>query len=184
MKYAYFDPNTCAVLQLLDTDAFAYPSLPSTNLLLDVTDAQYSAVSTGEWYVVDGTLTQSAPDLSLEVERQAQVVILNAAYQIAIYLPVSYTSKGGVSKQYQASPQSIANLTQMLMAFQGTGVVPDGFYWVASDNTQVPFTYADLQGLAAAMGTQGVAAFQKLQTLKAEVHAAQSATAVQAIAWA
>ena len=108
---------------------------------------------------------------------------LTAAYQNAIQQSVSYASKGGVTKTYQADPQSVANLSQMLLAFQAAGAVPSGFYWVAADNTQVLFTYADMQGLAQTMGTQGLTAFQKLQTLKAQVNAATTVAAVQAVVW-
>jgi hypothetical protein len=71
----------------------------------------------------------------------------------------------------------------MLLAFGATQAVPSGFYWVAADNTKVPFTYADLQGLAQAIGTQGEAAFQHLQALKDQVRAATSIAAVEAITW-
>jgi hypothetical protein len=112
-----------------------------------------------------------------------QLAALYAAYQQAVQQPVSYTSGGGVTKTYQADPDSVANLTRMLLAFGATQAVPAGFYWVADDNTKVPFTYTDLQGLAQAIGTQSEAAFQHLQALKDQVRAATSAAAVQAITW-
>jgi hypothetical protein len=115
--------------------------------------------------------------------QQQQIATLYAAYQQAIQQPVSYTSKGGVTKTYQADTGSVANLQNMLLAFSATQTVPSGFYWVAADNTQVPFVYADLQGLAQAFGTQGAAAFQHLQTQKAAVLAATTVSAVQAITW-
>ena len=71
----------------------------------------------------------------------------------------------------------------MLLAFGYTQTVPSGFYWVSLDNTQVPFTYADMQGLAAAFGLQGASAFQHLQTQKNAVLAATTVSAVQAITW-
>jgi hypothetical protein len=88
-----------------------------------------------------------------------------------------------VTKTYQADPGSVANLQGMLLAFGATQAVPSGFYWVAADNTQVPFTYADMQGLAQALGTQGAAEFQHLQTQKAAILAATTVDAVQAITW-
>jgi hypothetical protein len=123
------------------------------------------------------------PLATLPGAQAAQIGALAAAYGNAIQQPVSYTSKGGVTKTYQADQGSVANLSQMMLAFQSTQTMPNGFYWVAADNTQVPFTYADLQGLALAMGTQGAAAFQTLQTLKAQVLAATTIEAVQAISW-
>jgi hypothetical protein len=115
--------------------------------------------------------------------QQAQIATLTAAYQTAIVQPVSYTSKGGITKTYQADPNSLSNLQNTLLGLQAAGATPSGFYWVSADNTQVSFAYADLQGLAAAMLAQGWAVFQKLQTLKAQVNAATTVSAVQAVVW-
>ncbi|MHB1266444.1 MAG: DUF4376 domain-containing protein [Acidithiobacillus ferriphilus] len=54
---------------------------------------------------------------------------------------------------------------------------------MALDNSQVPFEYADLLGLAQAMALQGAAAFAKRQSLKAQVAAATTVTGVQAVVW-
>jgi hypothetical protein len=147
---------------------------------------QAQAQNAQAWQVSNGTLVSvPAPTAAqlLAQAQQAQIATLTAAYQAAIAQPVSYTSKGGVTKTYQADPQSLSNLQNSLLGFQAAGATPNGFYWVASDNTQVPFTYADLQGLAAAMLAQGWAAFQQLQTLKAHVNAATTVSAVQAVVW-
>ena len=113
----------------------------------------------------------------------AQIAMLNAAYQNAIVQPVSYTSKGGVTKTFQADPQSQQNLAYELATYTAAAATPTGYYWVAADNTQVPFTFADLQGLAAAMGAPGFPAFAHLQTQKAAVAAAATIAAVQAVVW-
>lgn len=141
----------------------------------------------GIGYVYDGTKfttpVAAAPIVTLAQAQSAQIAALTGAYIAAIAQPVTFTSAGGVSKTFQADPVAIGNLQAMLAAFGPSGKVPNGFYWVAVDNTQVPFTLADLQGLAAAMGAQGWAAFQHLQTLKAEVRAASDQAAVTAIIW-
>ena len=121
--------------------------------------------------------------LALSDAQSKQIIALSIAYQNAIVQPISYTSKGGVTQTYQADANSINNLSSMLLAFQSTQTVPDGFYWLSEDNTQVPFTYADMQALAQAIGTQANAAFHTLQTLKAQVRAATTADQVQAITW-
>ena len=100
----------------------------------------------------------------------AQISTLQAAYSTAIQANVNYTSKGNVTKTYQANPASVSNLQNTILGFQSAGAVPTGFYWVAADNTQVPFVYADLQGLATAMVESGWANFQTLQTQKAAVN--------------
>lgn len=103
---------------------------------------------------------------------------LKAAYQVAISQPVAY-----LSTTFQCDEESQQNLNKALTALTPAGATPAGFYWVDAANNQVPMTLAQLQGLAAAMMTQGWAAFQHLQTLKAQVDAATTADAVQAIVW-
>jgi len=182
-KLACFDA-TGKIIAFYDTEDSPPPAGAS---VIDLTDSQWLAcLEKPGWTVVGGVLTPPVPPTAAELLAQAQVAqiaTLKQSYGAAIQQPVSYTSKGGVTKTYQADPQSVANLQNMLLAFQAAGAAPTGFYWVSLDNTQVPFTYADLQGLAAVMGEQGAAAFQHLQTLKAEVTAAASVSAVQAITW-
>ncbi|NNM68927.1 MAG: DUF4376 domain-containing protein [Gallionella sp.] len=113
----------------------------------------------------------------------AKIELLSVAYANAITQPVSYTSKSGMAETYQADSNSQSNLMKELAVYQSAGATPTGYYWVAANNTQVPFTLADLQGLAAAMGAQEWQAFQHLQTLKASVSSGTTVTAVQAIVW-
>ena len=182
-KQAAYDStgNITAFYDSVDSPA------PLSAKVLNITDAQWQAcLSKQGCTVVNGALT-APPDLTaaqlLAQAQASQIATLRQSYGAAIQQAVSYTSKGGVTTTYQADPQSVANLTQMLLAFQAAAATPSGFYWVSLDNTQVPFTYADMQGLAAAFGAQGAAAFQHLQTLKAEAMAATSVSAVQAIVW-
>lgn len=111
------------------------------------------------------TSTQVAA-LAASAQTAAQLAALAATYETAIAQPVSFTAAAGVTKTYQADPQSRQNVADMLNAYTHAGALPAGFYWVAEDNTQVPFTLADLQGLAAELGAQGWAAFQALQAGK------------------
>lgn len=143
---------------------------------------QGTAVLAG--YTYDGALfTPPVSSLTLAQAKTQALAALASTYTAAIAQPVTYASKGGATETYQADPASISNLQSMLLAFGATQTLPAGFYWVAADNTQVPFTYADLQGLAQVMGTQGAGAFMHLQTLKATVLAATTVAAVQAVTW-
>lgn len=112
-----------------------------------------------------------------------QLGLLYASYQAAVQQDISFTTTALVTKTFQADFGSQETLAKMIAAFQKTGIAPAGFYWVSRDNTQVPFTFADMQGLAAAMGAQGWAAFQNLQARKASVMAATTVAQVQAVAW-
>jgi hypothetical protein len=111
----------------------------------------------------------------------AQLGKMFSAYAAATAQNVTLTTAGAVTKAFQADPQAIANVQAMLAAYKTA--VPTGFYWVSADNTQVPFTLADLQGLAKAMGDQGWTAFQNLQNRKASINAATTVAAVQAVVW-
>jgi hypothetical protein len=131
------------------------------------------------------TLTQleaAWPAAQLQSMQAKQNALNFASYQAAIQGPVSYTSAGGITAMYQADPQSIANLYASLATWQLKGATPTGFYWKAADNSKTPFTYADLQGLAQAMGEPGEAAWVKWEGLKAQVKAATTVAAVQAVA--
>jgi len=121
------------------------------------------------------------PPPTLAQAQATQIASLAASYSAAITADIAYTAVGGTAQTYQADAGSVSNLNYMLQAYTPAGATPTGFYWVAADNTPVPFTLADLQDLAKAMGDRGWAAFQNLQTKKADVMAAITIKAVQAI---
>lgn len=123
------------------------------------------------------------PALTLAQVQAAQIGLITASYAKAIDQPVSYTSVAGVTKTYQTNTQSISNLSAMTLAYAKAAATPSGFYWVSTDNTNVPFSFADLQQLAAVMGSQGWAAFQNLKTKKDAVTGATTVSAVQLIVW-
>ncbi len=108
---------------------------------------------------------------------------LFTAYLAAIYASISFTTAAGTTQVFQADRAALGNLHDMLAAYAPTGAVPSGFYWVARDNTKVPFTLTDLQGLAGAIGARGWAEFQHMQSLKATVRAAITVAEVEAVSW-
>jgi hypothetical protein len=186
-KFAQFDSTQTAITPVIgwyDTDEFDYPNLPAAANLYECTDAEWAERTAG-WGINPTAATKSllayVPAVTLAQAQAAQIAVLAAEYQTAIVQPVSFTSKAGVTKTFQADAASVANLTSMLLGFQAAAATPAGFYWLSVDNTQVPFTYADMQGLAAAFAAQGAAAFFVLQTKKAAVLAATSVAAAQAI---
>lgn len=123
------------------------------------------------------------PSLTLEQERTAQIDGISAVYAAAVTLPVSFKTAAGVTQTFQADTDSQTILMQATQGYVLAGSVPSDFYWVAADNTQVAFTLADLQGLYQAMLARGWAAFQQLQARKAQINAASTVEAVQAITW-
>ncbi|CBJ38348.1 protein of unknown function [Ralstonia solanacearum CMR15] len=111
---------------------------------------------------------------TLAQTQAAQIALIEDAYQTAIQQPVSY-----MSTTFQADQDSQAVLTKALVA----GAVPAGFFWLDKNNAQVSMTFAQLQGLAGAMLTQGQTAFAKKTGLKQQINAATTVAAVQAITW-
>jgi len=162
------------------TDPITRADLPLPANCIACTQTQ---AETWQTLQVIGGEIQAIPSAALLAAAQAKQNALNyASYLQAIQGPVSYTSKGGITTQYQADPGSVANLQSTILGFQLTQATPSGFYWVALDNSHTPFEYADLLGLAQAMVLPGAAAFAKWQSLKAQVAAADLST-VSSIAW-
>ena len=184
MKYAQSDSNGNINAYYDST----INSVAQIGTAIKITDAQWldCVNNLGKWLIVSGALQLApAPTTAqlLTASQVTQINLLAAGYANAIVQPVSYTSVAGVVKTYQADKQSRDNLGDMTLAYLKAAVTPTGFYWLATDNTQVPFTFADLQQLAAVMGVPGWTAFQNLQTKKASVMAATTVSAVQLIVW-
>lgn len=165
------------VIGWFDTDEFDYPNLPAETELIALTDAEWSARVEGEWHVLAGALVpKPAPtaEQQLIIAQTQQLALLATAYAAAIQQPVAY-----LDTLFQADEASQIVLTKVLVV----GAVPDGFFWLDANNQPVPMTFAQLQGLAAAMLAQGQAAFAKLQQLKSAVRAAATIDAVAAVVW-
>jgi len=160
----YKDTKTPPMTYWLD-DAIHRNLIPAD--CVEIQQAEYAALS--------------SPPPTLAQAQANQIAVLGTAYNVAISGNVNFTTAAGASKAFQGDANSVANLEKMLAAFRGSQTVPTGFYWLSADNTQVPFTYADMQGLAALMGSAGFAAFSHFQAQKAAVLAATTVAAVQAI---
>jgi hypothetical protein len=134
---------------------------------------------------INGVLATAAQMMAINAKADANLIVdsktgkitlLTQAYNAAIQQPVSY-----MGTTFQADPDSVTKLMQVLAAMSPVGATPTGFYWVDALNNHVAMTLAQAQGLAQAIMGQGWAAFQNLQTKKASVASATSVIAVQAI---
>ena len=178
-KLAQYDPTHPVpqpVIGWYDTDTFDYTNLPPPEQLIELTEAEWEDRLTTP-FIADGKLitTPAKSDAQMLAEVIfAQLNTLAESYNAAIQLPVSY-----LGSTFQADEPSQLVLTKCLVA----GSVPAGFYWLDANNHQVVMTFAQLQGLSTVMLVQGQAAFAKLQTLKAQVRAATTLSAVQAVVW-
>lgn len=127
--------------------------------------------------------TGSAWAQSLVEAQKTQQILLQNSYQATITGSITFTTSGGVTQVFQADEDSRRNISDQLSAYQVLGHAPDGFYWLAADNTPVPFTLTDLENVWAQANVQGFQAFAHLQTKKSAVRAATTVLAVQAITW-
>ncbi|WP_158602104.1 DUF4376 domain-containing protein [Pararobbsia silviterrae] len=161
--------------------------VPTGTNVIEITDAQWSAAiqNTTGFKVVSGVLVSVTPTAAqlLATAQTTQKLVIDAAYADAIQQNVSFTTAAGVTETFEADSDSQTLLVSATQGYTIAGATPAGFYWVAADNTQVPFTLADLTGLYQATLAQGWEAFQKRQTLKSQIDAATTVATVQAITW-
>jgi hypothetical protein len=123
------------------------------------------------------------PSSTLTGAQAAQKEAIDAAYAAAIQASVIFKTAAGVTQTFQADADSQTVLMQAVQGYQIAGAVPENFFWKTADNSLVAFTLADLKGLYLVMLAQGWVAFQRRATLKADIDAATTVAAVQAITW-
>lgn len=129
----------------------------------------------------DITNNTTAADLSWA--QSAKIASGLQSYQSTVTASISFTNAAGVTDIYQADPDSIQKLHEVLSGYRSTGTVPTGFYWRSATNQNNPFTFADLNNLALSLTNRGWAAFQHLQNFKAQVMACTTITCVQGVTW-
>lgn len=122
----------------------------------------------------DSFLTDPGPKLSDIKESVKQSLMF--AYAQALNAPVPYTAENGETAVYQHDAKAMAALAAATASFASLGKVPDGYYWVAFDNTRVPFTLQDLTNLSEALGNYNFEQFNKLQNYKDALDAITTST--------
>ncbi|MBB5444661.1 MULTISPECIES: DUF4376 domain-containing protein [unclassified Paraburkholderia] len=160
--------------------------VPDGVTAIEICEAQWQAAIGGGYTVANGVLVPPAaptPAQLLAAAQASQSALVDSAYYNAIQQSVGFKTAGGATETFEADAASQTLVMQTTQGYQIAGATPPGFFWKAADNTEVPFTLADLQGLYLAILAQGWAAFQKRSTLKAEIAAATTVAAVQAITW-
>ena len=121
----------------------------------------------------------------LTAAQATQVNALQAAYRRAVNAPVSFKNAAGVTSTYPAGDTlaingktALQNLEACLDA--GSAAWTLGL-WLDTNNVAQTFTYADLQGLAAAMAAVDTLDWKDLVSKIAQVQAATTVTEVEAI---
>lgn len=96
------------------------------------------------------------------------------------------TISGGVSfkdKMFQSAEKDRNLLTSTVSLFTLQKAVPEGFAWISTDNTQVPFTLEELIQLANLMASSVQTNMLKARNLKDKVLNAKSTDEVAKINW-
>jgi hypothetical protein len=110
----------------------------------------------GDPISVDTSALKSLADLKLDKLRD-----LETAYAAAIAQPINY-----MGTTFQADPASVELMNRAINVYTAAGSVPEGFWWLDAENTKVPMTLAQLQGLGQAVADRVWTSFQHLQNLK------------------
>jgi hypothetical protein len=127
-------------------------------------------------------LTAALASVQLQQTQAAQVATLNASYQTARYgTPVTLIS-GTATLSFPTDVATQTNVTGYLVAFTAT-TAPATMPLQDVNGVTQQVTYAQLQTLAASIATQSITAYTTLEGLLAQVGAATTAAAVQAIVW-
>lgn len=180
MNFLSFDSSSGAITGVGSTPDGTIPDGH-----IKCTQAQYE--NPQAWQVVNGAVVAAPAPTAAQLladAQAAQTATLTSGYQSAIYADIQYATSGGVTQTFQSDAGSVNILSQQLNVYVTAGApLPAGYAWTSVDNTQVPFTVADLKGLAAAIGARGAEAFFHLQTQKAAVRAATTINKVQSITW-
>jgi len=133
----------------------------------------------GAWVIVAADLLTPA--------KTEQNGILTASFQAAMTLPVPFTNAVGVASSYPNQDTISFNgkmAGQNLQAVLSAGSAAWTFgHWLDTNGVAQVFTFADLQGLAAAMSAQDTPSELNLVAKFAQVQAATTVAAVQLVVW-
>ena len=153
--------------------------------MVDVTDDP-TWTGDGTAFQWDGTAlvakTVSAAD-QLAAAKTDKINSLTVAYKQALLAPVTYTTGAGATASFNQAPSDIDNLQKAITGSALSGTWSLNLWQDASGAVVAPFTYADLQGLAAAFEAADTPEYVHLLTLLAAVTAATTLAGVAAVSW-
>jgi len=135
-------------------------------------------------YVPDGSggVTDAPAAQLLGQAQSAQIAILIASRDAAMLAPVSFTTAGGITAMFSTSTEAISYLQGVIGAGSAAWTAN---LWLSNAGTPItPFTFADVQGLAAAIEAIETPEYQEMLKLIGEVMAATTVSAVQGVIWA
>ena len=162
---------------------------PANATVIPITDNQWQEAISSPYQpitVVGGVLSiPSGP--SLAQAQATQIALLKNGYRSAINAPVTFTNAAGVTSTYPSGDTILINgmrakdlLAEVLSAGEAAWTLGK---WIDANDVAQTFTFADLQGLAAAMEAAVTTDWTDLVAKIAQVNAATSVSAVREIVW-
>lgn len=130
----------------------------------------------GGWTYTDGVWAINAAGRAgvFPGKRKVKLEVLVDAAEGANYAPITYNGIDWPTDEITRD-----SLAQIL----SIGRVPDGMYWRDVNGAKQTVTYLDLQNIAFAIAERSLAIDIKLDTKKAELIAANTFVAINAVTW-
>lgn len=153
-----------------------FRNMDPDELTLETVDSIPSQFVGGGWSYIDGVWTSNAiaDQVILPAKRAEKIAQFTALATAANFAAIDY-----LGHAWRADSASQTLLAQVL----AIGSVPEGMYWRDASDTPHAMTYADLQGLGAAILSRGLAADSNLMIKTAAVNAATTAEEIDAVIW-
>lgn len=181
-KYAKYDPTQMPALVTgwFDTDEFNYGrNFPPAENLLELTEDEWKARTSGQWQVVDKALCAYSPTLSLTDVANMQAKALAQACQQQIVSGFTSAALGAVHN-YASTAIDQRNL---ILAAQSS----KGGLLSCQDSTgawvRVMHAQAQAQQVLEDFVAMADAARTKLSALETQIASATTVAAVQAVLW-
>ncbi len=155
---------------------WAFRAIDPNELTLETVESIPEQFVGGGWAYAAGVWTsnQIADQVILPAKRAEKIEQFTAQATAANLANIDY-----LGHTWRADSASQGLLAQVL----AIGSVPEAMYWRDYSGTPRAMTYADLQGLGAAILARGLSADNNLMTKTAAVSAATTAAEIDAINW-
>lgn len=124
------------------------------------------------------------PKFIIDEAKKRKLSEMQSEYVKFISSSIQYKSKGSIETMFQSDENSLNNLRSLLIGLgSNPKLLPKEFFWVAEDNSHVPFTYEDMELLGNAIALRGISAFANLQDKKSQIRDADNVSSVNSIVW-
>ena len=152
-------------------------------------------IASGTWSVPSGAKGECPTTLvpytgpwpippTLAEAQSSQIALLQSAFEQAEQAPVSLTLASGITASFGMTPHDWTKIVGLYSKYVAKGIaLPSGYQIPDTNGALQAVTVTDIANLFDAGETQMTGAIAKLASLVAQVQAATTVSAVQAIVW-